>query len=72
MEISRGDLCYIHDPLRPTGSGTGFRGLALVDDVSDDEAKVRPIDKPHTYVRIQLSAVHAVFAATFVAREFLS
>jgi hypothetical protein len=48
--MKRGDLVFIQDPVRPTGAGTGFRGLALVDEPGEAEVKVRPLDKTHTYV----------------------
>ena len=67
--MKRGDMVMVFDPVRPTGSGTGFRGLAFVDEPGELEVKVRPLTTPHVYIRIARSAVHAVFAATDVAEE---
>lgn len=72
MKLKRGDLVFVFDPARPTGSGTGFRGLALVDELTETEVKIRPLDKTHQYVRIANAAVRTVYAASFVAEEFLT
>jgi len=74
MQLKRGDLVMIHDPLRGTGSGSGMRGLAFVDSLlGETEVRVRPLNQTHLVSRVPLSAVHAVYSASHVApdKEFL-
>lgn len=69
MQLKRGDLIFAWDPIRPTGSHTGFRGMCLVDNVGSVEVTVRPLTEVHNYVRLKRDAIHIVFAATHVASE---
>jgi hypothetical protein len=61
----------VYDPVRPAGSGTGYRGLGIVDEVGETEAKVRPLTQTHVQMRVSQSAIHTVYAASYVAEEFL-
>jgi hypothetical protein len=72
MEVKRGDLVFVFDPVRPTGSGSGVRGLHMVEVVTEDEATMRPVDRPHQHVRLPLTVIRIVYPAAFVAEEFLS
>jgi hypothetical protein len=71
VNLKRGDLVFVFDPVRGTGSGSGHRGLCIVDSANEDEVHVRPIASTHQLMRAPLSAIHIVFTATFVAKELL-
>jgi hypothetical protein len=73
VKLKKGDLVMVYDPMRPDGSstGTGQRGLCIVDEVGETDAKVRPHNQPYPELRVSLSAIHTVYAATFVAEELL-
>jgi hypothetical protein len=67
MNVKRGDLVFVFDPMRPTGSATGFRGLAIALAVDDTEATVVSLAQTHQPFRVALSTIQVAYAASFIA-----
>jgi len=69
MTVKPGDLALIFDPVRPDGSGSGVRGVHIVSKVSEEEVVAHPLNRLDQNVRLPLTAIRAVWPASYAAEE---
>jgi len=68
MRVKPGDLVLIFDPVRPSG-GSGVRGVHIVSEVREDEVIARPLDRLDLNNRLPLTAIRAVWPASYAAED---